>query len=172
MHLDVIRNHQKTADGSAREYRSQLLRRSYRDAEGRPRKETLANLSALPEEVVYVLRRVLRGETMVSVEDAFEVERSVPHGDVAAVHAMASQLGLKNLLGPDCRERDLAYALVISRVVRPAWKLATWAWWADSTLGVDLGVAQASCDEVYDALDWLGDRQKEIETTLARALSS
>lgn len=167
MHVDVIRSHQKAADGSTREYRSQLLRRSYRDAAGRPRKETLANLSALPEEAVDVLRRVLRGETMVSVEEAFEVECSIPHGDVAAVHAMASKLGLKNLLGSDCRERDLAYALVVSRVVRPASKLATWAWWADSTLGADLGVAQASRDEVYDALDWLGERQKEIETTLA-----
>ena len=65
-------------------------------------------------------------------------------------------------------ERDLAYALVMSRVVRPASELATWAWWADSTLGVDLGVAQASRDEVYDALDWLGERQNEIEKQLAR----
>jgi hypothetical protein len=168
MHVDVIRNHQKMADGSMREYRSQLLRRSYRDGAGRPRKETLANLSALPEEAIDALRRVLRGETLVSTEEAFEVERSVPHGDVAAVHAMASRLGLKNLLGPECRERDLAYALVISRVVRPASKLAMWAWWADSTLGIDLGVAQASRDEVYDALDWLGERQNEIEKQLAK----
>jgi len=168
MHVDVIRNHQKMVDGSVREYRSQLLRRSYRDGAGRPRKETLANLSALPEAAVEVLRRVLRGETLVSAEEVFEVERSVPHGDVAAVHAMASKLGLKSLLGPDCRERDLAYALVVSRVVRPASKLSTWAWWADSTLGADLGVAQVGRDEVYAALDWLGDRQNEIEKQLAK----
>lgn len=168
MHVDVIRNHQKMVDGSVREYRSQLLRRSYRDGAGRPRKETLANLSALPEAAVEVLRRVLRGETLVSAEEVFEVERSVPHGDVAAVHAMASKLGVKSLLGPDCRERDLAYALVVSRVVRPASKLSTWAWWADSTLGADLGVAQVGRDEVYAALDWLGDRQNEIEKQVAK----
>lgn len=168
MHVDVIRNHQKVADGSTREYRSQLLRRSYRDSHGKPRKETLANLSALPDEAVDALRRVLRGETLVSADDAFVVERSMPHGDVAAVHAMASKLGLKDLLGPASRQRDLAYALIISRVVRPKSKLSTWAWWADSTLGADLGVADAGRDEVYAAMDWLGGRQAEIEAGLAK----
>jgi hypothetical protein len=76
MHVGVICNHQKMVDGSTREYRSQLLRRSYRDAAGRPRKETLAKLSALPEEAIDVLRRVLRGEMLAPVEEAFEVERS------------------------------------------------------------------------------------------------
>jgi DDE family transposase len=168
MHVDVIRNHQKARDGSRREYTSRLLRRSYRDDQGRPRKETLANLSALPDEAVEAIRRVLRGDTLVSADESFVIERSVPHGDVAAVHAMASKLGLKSLLGPDCRERDLAYALVVSRVVRPRSKLSTLAWWADSSLGTDLGVSEASHDEVYAALDWLRDRQDTIEADLAR----
>jgi len=168
MHVDVIRNHQKLADGSTREYRSQLLRRSYRDGEGTPRKETLANLAALPDDAVQVLRRVLRGETLVAADEAFTVERSMPHGDVAAVHAMASKLGVKQLLGPEGRHRDLAYALIISRVVRPTSKSSTWAWWADSTLGADLGVADAGRDEVYAAMDWVADRQAQIEAGLAK----
>jgi len=169
MHVDVIRNHQKLGDGSTREYRSQLLRRSYRDDQGRPRKETLANLSALPEDAINAIRRVLKGETLVSAQDAFQVERSLSHGGVAAVHAMASKLGLRAMLGPAGRERGLAYALVVSRVVAPASKLSTLAGWVDSTLGVDLGVAGASRDEVYAAMDWLGVRQSAIEKKLAAA---
>jgi hypothetical protein len=88
---------------------------------------------------------------------------------VAAAHVMASKLGLAELLGPACRERDIAYALVLSRAVRPAPKLATARWWAagDTTVGADLGVADASTDEIYAAMDWLTARQGEIEKQLA-----
>ena len=169
MHLDTIRSHQKAADGTVREYRSHLLRHSFRDEQGRPRKETLANLTALPDAALEAVRKVLRGETVVSADEAFEVERSVPHGNVAAAHVMASRLGLRALLGPPCRERDIAYALIVSRAVRPASKLSTGRWWEDggSTLGTDLGVAEASTDEVYRAMDWLASRQRGIEKLLA-----
>src|SRR5262245_7584514 len=81
---------------------------------------------------------------------------------------MAHKLGIKKLLGADCRERDLAYALIVSRVLRPRSKLSTLAWWNDTTLGVDLAVADASTDEVYAAMDWLGARQSAIEAALAK----
>ncbi len=169
MHVDAIRSHQKAADGSVREYRSYLLRHSFRDEQGRPRKETLANLTALPEAAVDAVRRVLRGETVVSADEAFTVQRSVSHGDAAAACVMAGQLGLRELLGPACRERDIAYALIVSRAVRPESKLSTVTWWAsgDTTIGADLGVAGASTDDVYAAMDWLEGRQREIEKKLA-----
>jgi len=93
--------------------------------------------------------------------------RSRAHGHVALVHAAARQLGLPGLLGPPCRERDLAYALVISRVVAPRPKLATLAWWDDVTLGPDLGIAGVPRDDVYAAMDWLLERQDPIEAALA-----
>src|SRR5712691_12259440 len=169
MHVDTIRSHQKAADGTIREYRSQLLRHSFRDEQGRPRKETLANLTALPDAALEAVRKVLRGEAVVSADEAFEVQRSVPHGDAAAAHVMASGLGLRDLLGPACRERDIAYALVVSRAVRPRPKLSTARWWqaGDTTLAIDLGVAGASTDEIYAAMDWLTSRQREIEKKLA-----
>lgn len=83
------------------------------------------------------------------------------------MHAIATQLGIKNLLGPDCRERDLAYGLILARVLRPTSKLSALGWWNDTTLGTDLGIAQASTDEVYAAMDWLGARQDTIEKSLA-----
>ena len=167
MHVDRASRHYTAADGSVRVYRRDLLRRSYRDEQGRPRKETLANLSALPEMAIDVLRKALSGTVLVEPDTTFEIERSVSHGGLAAVHAMATKLGVKKLLGPECRERDLAYGLILSRVLRPTSKLSTLGWWNDTTLGTDLGIAQASTDEVYAAMDWLGARQDIIEKTLA-----
>jgi Transposase DDE domain len=169
MHVDQAGRHYMTLGGERRSYPTYLLRRSYRDEQGRPRKETLANLTGLPPESIAALRATLKGRILVDAEAAFEVERSVPHGDVAAAHVMASRLGLRELLGPACAERDLAYALVLSRAVRPAPKLATARWWADgdTTLGADLGVAEASTDQVYAAMDWLTARQRQIEKQLA-----
>ena len=169
MHIDNASRQYKTAGGERRISRCYLLRRSYRDEQGRPRNETLANLSALPDHVIEALAKLLAGAVLVDPGDAFEVQRSVPHGDVAAAHVMARKLGLAGLLGPACRERDIAYALVLARAVRPASKLATARWWAggDTTLGTDLGVADASTDEVYAAMDWLTARQRGIEKKLA-----
>jgi hypothetical protein len=128
----------------------------------------LANLSMLPAAAVDAVRQVLAGKTLVQAEAALQVTRSLPHGHVALVHAQAKALGLPQLLGPACRVRDLAYALIISRVVEPDSKLSTLAWWDDVTLGPDLGVAGACTDEVYTAMDWLLSRQDAIEAQLAR----
>lgn len=167
MHVDRASRHYTAVDGSTRVYRRDLLRRSYRDAQGRPQKETLANLTALPDAAVAALRKVLSGTVLVDPAEAFEVERSLSHGGVAAVHAMATRLGIREMLGSACRERDLAYSLVISRVLRPKSRLSTLGWWNDTTLGADLGVAGAGTDDVYRALDWFGRRQEAIEKTLA-----
>jgi hypothetical protein len=153
--------------GQRREYETHLLRRTFRE-DGKVKHETLANLSALPPEQIELLRRSLRGEAFVAAGASTRVLRSLPHGHVAAVLAQARALGLPGLLGPAGRARDLALALVISRVVRPATKLSTVSWWADTTLGVDLGVAGACTDEVYAAMDWLVARQDAIEAKLAR----
>jgi hypothetical protein len=167
MHIETARSHQTLKDGTERVYQRHLLRRSYREG-GKVRKQTLANLSHLPEEAIAALRLVLGGKTVVDADAAVAVERSAGHGHVAAVHAIAGQLGLPGLLGPACRARDLAYALLVSRVVRPRSKLSTLGWWDDVTLGADLGVAGASTDEVYAAMDWLVGRQDAIEAELAR----
>jgi hypothetical protein len=156
----------RAKDGSTRTYRTHLLRRSFREG-GKVKKETLANLSALPDSAIAALKASLSGSILADAGDMFEIERSLPHGHVAAAHVMASRLGLKNMLGPDCFERDLAYGLIIARAVAPASKLATTRWWADTTLGADLGVENAGTDEVYAAMDWLLSRQDAIEKKLA-----
>jgi hypothetical protein len=166
MHVETSRSHQVLKDGTERVYERHLLRRSYRDG-GKVRKETLANLSHLPGEAIEAVRLALAGKTVIDADAGLEVTRSLPHGHVAAAAAMARGLGFPALLGPPCRERDLAFALIVSRVARPASKLSTIGWWADVTLGPDLSVAGASTDEVYAAMDWLTARQDHIEAQLA-----
>jgi hypothetical protein len=152
--------------GRRRDYSSAYLRRTYR-SEGKVKNETVANLSALPDHVIDWIDAGLKGRQLVPAGEAVTITRSLPHGHVAAVHAMAARLGLPALLGPAGRQRDLALALVISRVVAPASKLSTLTWWDDTTLGGDLGVSGASTDDVYAAMDWLEHRQEAIEAELA-----
>jgi hypothetical protein len=152
--------------GRRKDYSSAYLRRTYREA-GAVKNETVANLSALPGHVIDWIDAGLKGQQLVPAGEAVTITRSLPHGHVAAVHAMARELGLAALLGPAGRARDLALALIISRVVAPASKLSTLTWWADTTLGADLGAGQASTDEIYAAMDWLEHRQDAIEAGLA-----
>jgi hypothetical protein len=152
--------------GERRVYESVLVRRTYREG-GKVRHETLANLSALPAEAVAAIEATLKGERLVPAAGAVTITGSLPHGHVAAVHAMAAKLGLPALLGPAGPQRDLALALVISRVVRPGSKLSTAGWWDDTSLGADLAVAGASTDDIYAAMDWLAGRQDAIEAGLA-----
>jgi hypothetical protein len=166
MHVARVVGRYTAKSGERREYVSHLLRRTYRDG-AKVKHETLANLSALPAPAIDAVRASLAGKTLIEAGDYLEVTRSLPHGHVAAVYAQARALGLPELLGPAGRDRDLALALVIARVLRPGSKLATTRWWADTTMAQDLGVAEASTDEVYAAMDWLAGRQDAIEKRLA-----
>jgi len=168
MHVVRIKSRHTDRQGRERVYESRLLRRTYRDG-GTVRNETLANLSKLPDRIVDAVEAALKGEALVPAgQAAVSIARSLPHGHVAAVHAMARRLGLPALLGPAGRHRDLALALIVSRVAAPGSKLSTLAWWGDVTLGADLGIEDATTDEAYAAMDWLAARQDAIEKKLAR----
>lgn len=148
-----------------------LLRESYREG-GRVKKRTLANLSHLSEATIAGLRRVLRGDTVVAPCDAFAIERSRPHGHVAAVLGTLKKLGLDRLLAarrsPD---RDRVVALIVARVLAPDSKLATAraldTTSATSTLAEMLGLETVEADDLYRAMDWLETRQAKVEKALA-----
>jgi transposase len=170
MHVDDASRQYTGKDGKKHVTRCFLLRRSYRDENGKPRNETLANISDLTDNAIAGLRLLLRGAALVEADSSCTIEKSVPHGNVAAAHLMARKLGLPSLLGPECREREIAYALILARVVRPKSKLSTVRWWSqgDTTMAADLGVSDVSTDEVYAAMDWLREQQGKIERKLAR----
>jgi hypothetical protein len=152
--------------GRRKDYSSAYLRRTYRDG-GKVKNETVASLSSLPDHVIDLIDAGLKGQQLVPAAGAVTITGSLPHGHAAAVHAMAAKLGLPALLGPPGRQRELALALIISRVIQPGSKLSTLTWWDDTTLGADLGVADAPADDIYAAMDWLGHRQDAIEAKLA-----
>ena len=144
-----------------------LLREAWRDGTA-IRKRTLANLTAWPAEKVETLRRVLRGEAGTASAPLFTVERALPHGHVAALLGTIRRLGLETLLAAKrCRERDLVLALLVERLLHPCSKLATIRLWATTTLAEELGVGDATEDDVYAAMDWLEARQVKIEQQLA-----
>jgi DDE family transposase len=162
--MHVVINERRSGD---RVYRSTLLRRSFRE-DGKVKKETLANLSHLPDAAIDAIRRVLRGETLIGAEDAFEIERSLPAGHVNAALAMARRLDLPRLLDPrPSRERDLCMAMIVGRVIAPASKLGMIRALGQSTLADDLGVTAADEDDLYRAMDWLLERQARVEDRLA-----
>jgi hypothetical protein len=150
-----------------------LLRESWRE-DGKVHKRTLLNLTHWDPAHVEGLRAVLKGGTVIPPgQDAIRIERSLPHGHVAAVLGTARRIGLDTLLGPEGnRCRDLVLALLVSRILDPASKLATARRLspdtASSSLGEMLGLGEVDVDELYAALDWLHERQPAIETALAK----
>jgi hypothetical protein len=163
MHVATIRRRH-----GERVYESQLIRRSFREGK-RVRHETIANVSKLPPVALDALRCALAGQTLVAADAAFDVERSLGHGHVAAVLAACRRLELARLLDrAPSRERSLVVAMVCQRLLEPGSKLACARALGQSTLADELDVAGADEDELYAALDWLGERQDGIEARLAR----
>ena len=148
-------------------YRTHLLRRSYREG-GTVKNETLGNLSHLPDALIEIIRRSLAGETFVPLAQAFEITASRPHGHAQAVAAAMQRLGMASLVASKAsRERERVLAMVASRILAPSPKLATTRWWRTTTLAEDFGVADATEDDLYAAMDWLLARQDTIQKKLA-----
>lgn len=150
-----------------REYATHLLRRSYRE-DGKVKNETLGNLSHLPDNLVDMIRRSLRGEAFVSANERFEIASSRIHGDSDAILLAMRKLGIASILSlRPCREARLVMAMIASRIIAADTKLATTRWWHSRTLVDDLDVADANEDDLYAAMDWLVERQDRIQRKLA-----
>lgn len=159
MHIDVVPNRTSRP--------AYLLRESYRDGK-KVKKRTIANLSSLTEEQITAFRAILSGQKLAPVDTLFTIEHSRAHGHVDAVSVAMSRLKIPGLLSTrPSRERDLVCALIAARIVAPHTKLATTRWWHTTTLAQDFGVADATEDELYAAMDWLLARQDRIQKKLA-----
>jgi len=167
VHIHTTRRHYKD-----KVYETTLLRRSYRE-DGKVKTETLGNLSHLPKDAIELLRASLKGETFIRADEAglrpegLSISRSLLHGHVAACCAMAQKLGLDDVVGPPCRARDLVMALVVLRATKPSSKLAATRLIHDTTIASDFGCGEVTTDDLYEAMDWLYERQDVIESALA-----
>ena len=144
-----------------------LLRQGWREGK-KVCKRTIANLTDWPARKVELLRRLLKDEPLVAPEEAFTIERSLPHGHVEAVLETIRRTGLDRLIGAKrSRERDLVVAMIAERLLFPCSKLATTRMWHTTTLAKQLEVADADEEALYAAMDWLLARQGRIEQKLA-----
>ena len=149
-------------------YQSHLLRRTFRVG-SQVHHETLGNISHLPPDLIDLIRRSLAGEKFLPASQAFLVERNLPHGHVQAVLGVMHRLGLDTLLASKpSRQRDLVLAMIAERLLHPCSKLATTRLWHTTTLAEELHVAEATEDDLYQAMDWLLARQAHLEKKLAQ----
>ncbi len=150
-----------------------LLRESYREGD-KVRKRTLANLSKLPDDVIENLRIVLKGGVAVeNYGEAFQIIRSLPHGHISAVLGTLNKLSLPELIDNKVsRNRSLIMGMIVARILDPRSKLATARGFNEETcfssLSKCLKIEKADEDELYEALDWLLERQSDIEDSLAK----
>jgi transposase len=149
-------------------YVTHLLRRSVRKGQTVTH-ETLGNLSHLPDHLIAIIKRSLKGEAFVPAAEAFRTTRSLPHGHVEAVLMMIGKLGLEELIASEpSPQRDLVIAMIAERLLFPSSKLAHTRHWHGTTLAEEMDVAYATEDHLYEAMDWLLKRQGAIEKKLAR----
>jgi transposase len=159
MYIDVVPNRNSPP--------AILLREARREG-NKTLKRTLANLSDWPKEKIETFRRLLRDEPLVSPHDLFTTQKSIPHGHVEAILQMIRKLELDRLISAQpCRERDWVVALIAQRLIDPCSKLATTREWHTTTLAEELGVGEATENDLYEARDWLLERKERIEKKLA-----
>jgi len=153
-------------------YQTHLLRRTYRQ-DGKVKHETVGNISHLPSDLIDTIRRRLRGElSLAAANDRFQILRSLPHGHVAAVLGSLRRIGLENLLGSrPSPQRSLTVGMIVARVIEPRSKLATFRGLSEQTatssLALELGIDLEGERALYEAMDWLLERQARIENKLA-----
>ncbi|MGZ6638949.1 MAG: IS1634 family transposase [Solirubrobacteraceae bacterium] len=158
----------KTKGKGGTVYTSYLLRRSYREG-GKVRHENLGNLSHLPLPVIDAIRKMLAGRVLVDLDEQLQIERSSPHGHVAAVLGVLRGLDLERLLARErCRERDICVAMICQLVIGSCSKLSMTRRFAQTTLGEELALGEVTEPELLAAMDWLLERQERVENTLAR----
>lgn len=144
-----------------------LLREGWREG-NKTRKRTLANLSHWPSQKIDAFRRLLQDEPLVSPQDLLATQKTLPHGHVEAILTAIRKLGLDSLISSKrCPERDLVLAMIVQRLLDPSSKLALTRQWHATTLAEELGLGEASEDDLYQAMDWLLERQPRIEQKLA-----
>ena len=101
-----------------------LLREAYRDEHGRAQKRTLANLSKLPVDLIGGLKALLKGGTVIGTgPDEIQIERSLPHGHVAAALGTIRRIALDRLILSTTKDEasrrhcDLVVAMIVAPVL-------------------------------------------------------
>jgi len=148
-----------------------LLREDHREGK-KVVKKTLANVTKWPKHVVEGLRVLIKGGTVTDLKGGFTIIRSIPHGHVVAVLSVLKRLGLFQLIDSrSSSKRDRIVAMIAARIINPKSKLATVRGFQEETLSSSLAdecrLGPIDEKDLYEAMDWLLDRQSRIENKIA-----
>jgi len=162
MYVDIIPN---------RKSKPTILIRECWSEGGKTVKETRANITHLPEDLINVIILYFKeGRSLAPIDEIFAVERSIPHGHVEAILAMIKNIGLGTVIASKpCWQRDYIVAMIAQRIIDPGSELATSRMFGTTTLGQELGIKEGNSDKLYKALYWLAKHQGIIERKLAKS---
>ena len=125
-------------------------------------------LTHWPKDKIERLRRVLKNEPLVHPDQLFLIERSLPHGHVEILLEVVRKLKLPALIDPrPSPKRDRVLAMILQRLLHPASKLATTRLWQPPPWP-RMSLEDTDEDDLYEAMDWLLERQDRIERKLAK----
>jgi transposase len=160
MYIDVVPNRNSRP--------TTLLREGWREGK-KTFVRTISNITHWPDPKIKAFRALLKGKTLVTTDELFTIEKTLPHGHVEAVLGTIKKLKLDTIIfSKPCRERNLVLAMIIERLLYPCSKLATTRVWHSTTLSEELSVQDANEEDLYESMDWLLKRQKKIENKLAK----
>lgn len=156
-----------TREYKGKVYHSHLLRRSYRE-DGKVKKETVANLTRLGDDIVAIIRRALKGERLVSPDDLFTKKKTCQHGNVDAVVTTMRRLKLETLISTkSCRQRDIIMGVIAALIIDADSKIGVTRWWHNTTIPTLFNLENVDEDDVYEAMDWLLSQQENVEKKLS-----
>ncbi len=152
-------------------YRRELLRESRR-VDGKVVKRTVANITDWPDPIkraiVEELGRGRTGEALVEQMGKANGGQPVQGksvGAVAAVLAVAKDLGIEKALGND-RQGKLALFQVVARVIDHGSRLSAVRMAGSHAAAELIGLKGFDEDDLYENLGWLSSRQTAIEDSL------
>jgi len=156
----------RTVNG--KKYTRHLLRESYRE-KGKVRHRTLANISHCSEQEIQAIKLALKHkhslQDLGNIDEHVDIHQGVSIGAVWTLWQVSQRLGLVKALGSS-QEGKRALWQVFARVMEQGSRLSA-VRLVNSHAACDvLGLDAFNEDDLYVNLDWLADKQEQIENRL------
>jgi len=167
MHIDE----QIITSSSGAKHKRILLRESYREGK-KVKKRTLCNLSKLPAHIIDVIRSMTgkraRGKKPVVVSsDEIKCKVGLKFGSLFALYTCIKRTGILDALGKGSNAMIIVW-LICARILFQGSRLKATRMARMYCTKTVLGLDDITEDQCYHAMDWLSDRQQEIEDILIR----
>ncbi len=156
----IQRNIKKVKDKT---YHSVLLLHNYRK-QGKVKHKTISNLSSWPPELVDQLELLLKGRKVTRLED-LEHKQGKAYGAIKVIYEVAKRLGIIQAIGKS-KQAILCLLMIMGRILTNGSRLALCSWALDEAIEEVLRITNFDEDDLYQALDWICEKQGKIEKKL------